>query len=501
MHNKDIIKTITITICVAILCIVTYIGNNKNKVENDAKLAYQVYLNGENLGLIDSDQALYDLINNEQNAIKEQYNVDNVYPPNNFYLMPVNTYNSKYNSVKDVYDTIAVKDDFTIKGYIITIKYKEEDEKEDLIIRVLDKEVFEQAIKKFILAFVSEEDYENYINSSFEELNGISMKIDNMYFDADISIKEGYVSIKEKIFTDVDDLSQFLLFGPDAEMTSYVVKSGDDIESVSEAYKLNPEEFIIANPSYRDEKVMLKVGDKVNVTLLNPVIDYVYEVDRIEDTVVPYTKQKTVDKTKASGYSEITQVGVAGLTRNHEKYLVKNGEQSSQVDLISSDVIREPVNEITIVGSTGSRITGSYVDIPGDWGWPTNQPSRITSRFSMRWGKLHEGIDISGTGEGSPIYSIGDGVVLKSVPVCKSCSTWSNGNYIVIQHADNYYSLYAHLSALYVTEGQTVSKGDKIGAMGHTGYSFGTHLHLSLFYGVPYAGGKAIDPMKAIYNQ
>ena len=152
MHSKDIIKTILVVLIVIGLCTICYIGNNESKMDNNAPLAYYVYLNGENLGLINNDQELYNLINKEQDSIKKEYDVDNVYPPNGFYLTPVSTYDNNYSSVESIYKTIAEKDNFTIKGYIVTIKPKDE-EKETIKLSVLDKEIFEKAIKKFVLAF------------------------------------------------------------------------------------------------------------------------------------------------------------------------------------------------------------------------------------------------------------------------------------------------------------------------------------------------------------
>ena len=54
------------------------------------------------------------------------------------------------------------------------------------------------------------------------------------------------------------------------------------------------------------------------------------------------------------------------------------------------------------------------------------------------------------------------------------------GNYVMILHDGNYVTLYAHLEAVYVREGQTVAQGHEIGLMGNTGNSFGAHLHFEV---------------------
>ena len=505
MKTKDIIITLILSITIVIL----YIVNEYTKVELEyADTAYQVYLNGEVIGLIENEDALYNLINEEQQTIKNEYNVDSVYPPNVFEIVDTKTFDTNYVSPESIYKMIEERDDFTIKGYTITIRYNEEDYyeeeevPEDFVINVLNVDVFNEAIKSFILAFVSLEDYNNYMNGEIKELTDIGQVINNMYFQEQIMIKEAYISVNDKIYTDSAELAQDLLFGVDAEMDTYTVEAGDSIESISEEFELNPQEFLIANPTYRSEDVMLNIGESVNVTLLDPIMTFIYDVYRIEESVTPYSKETKTDNSKPYGYSEITQAGITGIDLNYETYQVKNGEQSSQINIISTVPVRTAVAEVTTVGPTRPGITGSYVNISGDWGWPTNQPSVVTSRYSMRWGKLHEGIDISGTGYGSPIYAIADGTVVTVAPECSGCAQWSNGNYVVIEHANNIYSVYAHLSGFNVTEGTAVSKGDVVAFMGNSGYVTGTHLHLGLYQGRPFVGGtsQSLNPLTTIYS-
>ena len=501
------IKDIIITIVLSIGIIVLYFINEQYNIKIDiANASYKVYLDGEMIGLIKDENELYDLINNKQIAIKNEYNVDYVYPPDVFEIIKTNTYSSNYTTADEIYKMIEERDDFTIKGYTITIKYTDSNQEngeipDDFVINVLDPNIFYDAIKSYVLAFVSEKDYNNFMNGEIEELDDIGQVITNMYFQENIMIRESLISINDKIYTESDSLTQDLLFGVDAEMDNYVVKAGDSINSISDEFNLNPQEFLIANPDYRSENVMLNIGDTVNVTLINPIVTFIYNVYRIEEAITPYSTKTDTDYSKPYGYKEITQAGITGLSLNYETYQVKNGEASSQINIEQTVPIRTAVTEITIVGPTRPGITGSYINLEGEWGWPTNQPSVITSRYYLRWGKLHEGIDSSGTGYGSPIYAIADGVAVNVSPECKSCYQWSNGNYIVIKHDNNLYSVYAHLSGFNITEGQQVKRGDIIGFMGNSGFVTGTHLHLGLYQGEPFAGGysQSMDPLSTIY--
>ena len=87
--------------------------------------------------------------------------------------------------------------------------------------------------------------------------------------------------------------------------------------------------------------------------------------------------------------------------------------------------------------------------------------------------KFHNGLDMAAPG-GSPILAAYDGNV-----VAADYSS-SMGNYIMIDHGDGLYTIYMHASALYVSKGNFVVKGQNIAAVGSTGRSTGNHLHFSV---------------------
>jgi Membrane proteins related to metalloendopeptidases len=84
---------------------------------------------------------------------------------------------------------------------------------------------------------------------------------------------------------------------------------------------------------------------------------------------------------------------------------------------------------------------------------------------------------------GTPVYATGDGVILFAGPDTRATySRWLNyyGNVIVIQHAEDLYTLYAHLSRIMVEAGQSILAGDQIGEVGQTGVAIGSHLHFEV---------------------
>ncbi|QGY00380.1 M23 family peptidase [Roseovarius faecimaris] len=114
---------------------------------------------------------------------------------------------------------------------------------------------------------------------------------------------------------------------------------------------------------------------------------------------------------------------------------------------------------------------------------PVKSAFRYTSGFGMRWGRMHNGTDFAAP-HGTPIYATADGVVTHA--------GWQSGygRLVKIQHEFGIETRYAHNSKLFVQEGQRVSRGQKIAAMGNTGRSTGTHLHYEIR-----VGGKPVNPM------
>jgi murein DD-endopeptidase MepM/ murein hydrolase activator NlpD len=89
----------------------------------------------------------------------------------------------------------------------------------------------------------------------------------------------------------------------------------------------------------------------------------------------------------------------------------------------------------------------------------------------------HNGIDV-GAPSGTPVYAAAGGTVI----VAKNNGAYNGGygNYVVISHDNGTQTLYAHLSSVEVTVGQTVAKDEHIGGVGNTGRSTGNHLHFEV---------------------
>ena len=464
---------------------------------------FQVYLDGEKIGLIDSKEDLYDLINKEQIKIKDEYKVDQVYPPKGFDIIRTHTYDENLSTVKEVYEKIKEEKEFTIKGYTVTVKSTEEGV-EPTYIYLLDDTIFNTAVENVIHTFITEERYNDYLNNTQPEIVDTGFIIEKMFFDDKITIKESYVSVDEKIFTTEEELTKYLLFGDNITNQEYTVVQGDTVEKIAEANKLNVDELLIANDAIDSEDTLLAIGQKINVALINPVLSLVYEELVVEDVEQMYQSVVKEDNTKYTTYKEVTQKGVKGINRVTSRVQFTNGEQNQGASVIGNpEVIVAAIDEITVKGTKqpvyvnpNNNGSGQYVDTGTQWGWPTNTPYLITSHYGWRWGTLHDGLDISGTGYGSPIYASLEGEVINAG--YGGIVGSSAGYNVVLKHNNGYYTVYAHMSGMPpVRTGQWVTRGQRIGSMGRSGVATGTHLHLGVFYGgPPYNGGYSINPMR-----
>jgi murein DD-endopeptidase MepM/ murein hydrolase activator NlpD len=120
----------------------------------------------------------------------------------------------------------------------------------------------------------------------------------------------------------------------------------------------------------------------------------------------------------------------------------------------------------------------SYVG--GYFAWPLPGYSWISSPFGWRtlYGKpdFHTGIDIAGRNVyGKPIIASNTGQVVKV-----AYYTTGYGYHVMIDHGDNNWTVYAHMSSIAVKQGEWVNQGQVIGYVGSTGNSTGPHLHFEI---------------------
>lgn len=475
--------------------LVFILGSERESFTNYPVTVYQVYLNGETIGVIEDEDKLYNLINKEQKSLKNEFKVNKIYAPIGLETTKLVTYEGAVDTVEDVYDKIKDEEPFSVKGYEITIAHSED---KIYKLNVLKKEDFDTAIKNTIKSFVDDETYEKYLANEQEEIVTTGETLENVSIKENITIKEKYLSTDDKIYKDANELSRYLLFGTDEIQGVHTVEAGQTIKEIANKYELNVKEFLIVNPDIKSETALLYPGQKVNIGLVNPVVSIVVETNRVVDAEVTYETETEYDDKIVIGRKYTKQVGQNGTSRVSYYTETINGTPTKVIKM-NEEILVPAINEIVVLGGLSSQNIGNT----GKWRWPTIKPYVITSYFGWRTDPFdgtrtfHRGLDISGTGYGSPIYAAREGYI--------SAMGYRGdmGNYIDITHSSSINNpsdlktVYMHLSnfADGIRDGVQVEKGQLIGYMGSTGASTGTHLDFRIS-----VNGEYIDPLSVEYD-
>ena len=183
-------------------------------------------------------------------------------------------------------------------------------------------------------------------------------------------------------------------------------------------------------------------------------------------------------------------VVLAGQERRHVAAQVAQMEDLSAAEEAALEgLIRERERELE-AQRRAAGITGA-VEGGGQFSWPVT--GTITSPFGWRSNpfggspEFHQGLDIAAP-SGTTVTAAAGGTIIMAQYY------GGYGNYILIDHGGGYSTGYGHLSAFYVSNGQTVTRGQAIGAVGSTGNSTGPHLHFEVRI-----NGKPVDPAPRLH--
>jgi murein DD-endopeptidase MepM/ murein hydrolase activator NlpD len=270
------------------------------------------------------------------------------------------------------------------------------------------------------------------------------------------------------------------------EVTYYEVQTGDSVFSIAEQFGLEPETILWGNYDVlRDNPRVISPGMVLNIL---PTDGIYYEYNAGE-SLVNIARSFEVETTEIIEYpgneldpyeTNPEDPGIADGT-----WLIIPGGQRELQDWGPPAISRSnpAVASYYGEGACGAVYEGPIGD--GIFTWPAVQS--YLSGYDWNPG-IHEAIDIGGV-EGSAIYAADTGVVVYS-----GWSQYGYGYMVVIDHGNGWQTAYAHLLYTSAGCGQTVYRGDTIGALGSTGNSTGPHLHFEM----KYLGGN-VNPWLYLY--
>lgn len=291
------------------------------------------------------------------------------------------------------------------------------------------------------------------------------------------------VILGAKDFSDFLDKLQLVEYvsNYDEELINKIQKQLDGISAEKKALEDDKAELVS-----EQEKLQEKQDE------LNTILE---ENKEILDSL-----QNDLDETQMS--ISLSEEELAGLSSEIQEYYRKQREalaaaaaqQAQQNSSASNSGESGESNSYSYIDPN----TATQIDAGGGWVWPTPGAYTLTSLFNeSRSYESHGGIDI-GASMGTPIYAANAGTVVSSNNTCNHVSSGGNwcscgggyGNYVWILHDNGYETIYGHMTATAVGDGERVSAGQLIGFVGSSGWSTGPHLHFELRI-----GGVKHDPL------
>ena len=255
-----------------------------------------------------------------------------------------------------------------------------------------------------------------------------------------------------------------------AGIKTYTAVDGDTVQSIVDATGVAFDSLAQMNPELQSLDQEVDAGTEVITGAASAELLKVKVVKQETETVtIPFDTQNSESSEYDFGKVVTVQEGEDGSEDVTYEITTIDGVVTDR-QAIAYNVTKQAVPEITV---TGTRLkSGMVAQIgSGSFIWPVPNYTYVSRWMSSG----HRGADICAP-YGTTIIASDSGTVI--------AAGWhySYGNYVEIDHGNGYKTLYAHMSAIAVTQGQAVSQGDKIGEVGSTGNSTGNHCHFEMFY-------------------
>jgi murein DD-endopeptidase MepM/ murein hydrolase activator NlpD len=232
--------------------------------------------------------------------------------------------------------------------------------------------------------------------------------------------------------------------------SSYRVRRGDSVSKIAAAHALSMDAIIASNGISNARR--LREGE----TLRLPNMDG-----------IPYTVKRGDSLSKISASLGVPLEAILDANDIQTDTITQGTVLFIPGARMRSEDLKMALGELFIYPIRG-RLTSPY-------GWRDDPISGVR--------RFHAALDLAAP-IGVPVKAAMDG------RVSSAGVNATYGKFIILSHSGGYQTMYAHLSAFTVRQGESVSQGAKIGEVGNTGYSTGPHLHFAI-----YKNGKALNPL------
>lgn len=263
----------------------------------------------------------------------------------------------------------------------------------------------------------------------------------------------------------IADLSPNDPTSPAGEISTYTVRPGDTIASIASTFGVSVNTIRWANNLTKTSTI------QPGSTLVILPVSGVRHTVRSGETLAGIAKAYRADADDIAAYNGL-DAGEA--LRAGDSLIIPGGEVSSGTASTAKTTVKKPATATASRIKQGGGLTqlqaAGGAEVDGYYGNPV--PGALLTQGVHGW----NGVDL-GAPSGTPVYAAASGTVIVS-----RVGGWNGGygNYVVIRHANGTQTLYSHLLKDTVSVGQTVSRGQAIGAVGRTGEATGNHLHFEV---------------------
>ncbi|MGZ7444761.1 peptidoglycan DD-metalloendopeptidase family protein [Paenibacillus sp. TH7-28] len=435
---------------------------------------YRVYVGGMEIGTIASKAEFESMIERKQQEYRQKYpHAEMAVHTEGITLKPEQAYKAKVDSEETLGELYSL-----LTGYAKSVELKVDGK----VIAIVKDEAAAQAVLEQVKEkYVPQTDQQTLASkvkltggakskTSQVKSKGASVTLESAKITEEVA--QGAVDADPNKVLTVDEAVQKIVQGNEAAI-EYEVQEGDTISSIAARFDVKQAELFANNPDV--EERTMQIGTVLNVKALQPALT-VKTVEKVTEEIVtePQLIIRKSDNLKA-GESKVVAKGSSGLKTMEYRITRENGVVVAE-QWLGQDVTKKATPRIVL---KGTKVVGEGT---GQFAWPVSGAS-ISSSYGSRWGRTHKGVDLVSSDRA--ILAADEGVV--SFTGTKT----GYGNVIIIDHKNGYETLYGHLSKISVKEGEIVEKGSKIGVMGSTGRSTGTHLHFEI-----HKNGGVQNPMK-----
>jgi murein DD-endopeptidase MepM/ murein hydrolase activator NlpD len=349
---------------------------------------------------------------------------------------------------------------------------------------------YEVCVGDKIVAYIKED------NNAIDAVRAIGEEVEKRFGSSELKsiLTFNRAQVTNSFITDKSKLRNAVLTNASIEVEAYALLSdgkeiaivGNEAEGKQVLDKLR--EYYLAKSGIAVKES--KIKNNITYSKKKGILSKIQDVDKIVEAIIdvnskakkPIVSVELVGTTETKqtisppttitysddmlvGQSKVTSSGKEGQKLVVKEVVIENNKIMSS-KFISEKAITAAQEKVIVKGKKTAAATSKTL---------LASPSRgtISSNFGMRWGKMHEGMDIAAP-VGQPILAALDGTV--------TFAGWQNGygNFIKLKHSGGVETAYGHCSKIEVKVGESVEKGEKIGEVGSTGNSTGPHLHFEV---------------------